>query len=80
MVGLGIGGGLLGHGPTFAQVDFSVKVMRHIGEIKPVEKSFNQRIGDRASVSGFWSRDDERNRDFSTIEIRYNLLATIDFR
>jgi hypothetical protein len=32
--GLGIGGGPLGHGSTFAQADFSVKVMRHTKKIK----------------------------------------------
>jgi hypothetical protein len=48
LVGLGIGGGPRLHGPTFAQGDFSVKVIRHIVKLK-LWKSLGREIR-RASL------------------------------
>ena len=52
LIGLGIVGGPRLHGPTFAQGDFSVKVMRHIAKLK-LWKSLERRIRG-PSVTGFF--------------------------
>jgi len=63
LIGLGIVGGPRSHGPTFAQGDFSVKVMRHIAKLK-LWKSLERRI--RVRLYRFLSGgDDECNEDVS---------------
>ena len=46
---MGIGGGTLEHGPTFAQADFSVKVMRH-NEKKVLWKTARREFGNVPSA------------------------------
>lgn len=64
------------HGPTLAKRDFSVKVMRHIEEIK-LWKSL-----ERTSVIVCWSAvflDDECNRDVTPFKVAAVYRAVLEY-